>query len=67
MDRSLIADIDKDPQEAAIVKAIITMTDALGLDAIAEGVETNEELEELRRLGCNFAQGYLLGRPFDPL
>lgn len=66
IDRSLVADIDKDPQAAAIVKAIITMTDALGLDVIAEGVEWNEELEVLRDLGCNFVQGYLLGRPFEP-
>lgn len=66
IDRSLISDIDKDHQAAAIVKAIITMADALQLDAVAEGVERNEELEVLRDLGCNFVQGFLLGRPFEP-
>lgn len=66
IDRSLIADLDKDPQAAAIVKAIIMMTDALGIDAIAEGVETAAELDQLRSQGCNFVQGYLVGMPFEP-
>lgn len=66
IDRSLITNIDKDPQVAAIVRAIITMADALELDAIAEGVETIEELDLLRNLDCNFGQGFLIGKPIEP-
>ena len=43
--------------------AIITMAHALGLDVTAEGVETPEQLQALRELGCAYAQGYLLARP----
>ena len=50
-------------QAAAIVAAIVAMAHALGLSVVAEGVETDEQFREMRRLGCEFAQGFLLGRP----
>jgi EAL domain-containing protein (putative c-di-GMP-specific phosphodiesterase class I) len=48
---------------AAIVSAVIGMAEAIGLTVVAEGVETSDELAEVRRLGCTGAQGYYLGRP----
>jgi diguanylate cyclase (GGDEF)-like protein/PAS domain S-box-containing protein len=63
VDRSFVARLGGDPGDAAIVTAIITLAHTLGLEAVAEGVETAEQLEELRRLGCDRAQGYHLARP----
>jgi diguanylate cyclase (GGDEF)-like protein/PAS domain S-box-containing protein len=50
----------------ALVGAIIGMAHALGLDVVAEGVETELQLVELRRLGCEYGQGFHLGRPTSP-
>jgi EAL domain-containing protein (putative c-di-GMP-specific phosphodiesterase class I) len=49
----------------AIVQAIVTLAQQLGLRVVAEGVETQEELEVLRQLGCDFVQGYLFSRPMS--
>ena len=65
IDRALTADIDADVQARAIVGAILTMADALGLDVIAEGVETEAQASTLRELGCGFAQGFLFGSPTE--
>jgi EAL domain-containing protein (putative c-di-GMP-specific phosphodiesterase class I) len=48
---------------AAIVDAIVTLASSLGMTTTAEGVETAEQLEQVRRAGCTAAQGYYLGRP----
>jgi diguanylate cyclase (GGDEF)-like protein/PAS domain S-box-containing protein len=58
-------DVDTDPQANAIVGAIITMADALGVEVVAEGVETATQAASLRSLGCTLAQGYLFGRPVE--
>src|SRR5690606_26067690 len=50
-------------QATAIVSAIVAMAHALGLSVVAEGVETDEQLLEMRRLGCEYAQGFHLSRP----
>ncbi|KQS93958.1 MULTISPECIES: EAL domain-containing protein [unclassified Rhizobium] len=63
IDRSFIANIINRPGDAAITKALIIMSKELGLDTIAEGVETEEQEQALRLLGCPSAQGYLYGRP----
>ncbi len=63
IDGSFIADIDFDRQAYAIVGAIITMADALALEVVAEGVESEAQADSLRELGCGLAQGYLFGRP----
>jgi EAL domain-containing protein (putative c-di-GMP-specific phosphodiesterase class I) len=63
IDRSFIERLGSGDRDEALVRAIVAMARALDLDAIAEGVETPEQLEALRRLGCRHAQGYLLGRP----
>jgi EAL domain-containing protein (putative c-di-GMP-specific phosphodiesterase class I) len=66
IDGSLTADVDTDRQAKAIVSAIVTMADALHLDVIAEGIETQAQADALTTLGCRHAQGYLFGRPARP-
>ncbi|QJR14300.1 bifunctional diguanylate cyclase/phosphodiesterase [Usitatibacter palustris] len=65
IDQSFIRDLTVDPDDAAIVTAIVAMAKSLGIDVVAEGVETQEQLEALQRLGCHRAQGFLLGRPMS--
>ncbi len=63
IDGSFVEGLDRDPNAGNIVTAVISMAHALGLPTIAEGVETTEQLYSLRRLGCDYAQGYLFARP----
>ena len=63
IDRSFISGLGTDPDDTAIVGAITAMAHALGLEVIAEGVETEEQLARLRVLGCGVAQGFLFSRP----
>ncbi|MDP4003362.1 bifunctional diguanylate cyclase/phosphodiesterase [Methylobacterium sp. NEAU K] len=62
IDRSFIRDI-ADPNAAAIVRAVVSIGERLGMGIVAEGVETAEQLELVRREGCNQVQGFLLSRP----
>ena len=63
IDQSFVRDLTIDPDDAAIVTAIVAMSRSLGVEVIAEGIETEEQLAELKRLGCYRGQGYLLARP----
>jgi diguanylate cyclase (GGDEF)-like protein/PAS domain S-box-containing protein len=63
IDRSFVDTLEQNTGSANVVTAVIAMAHALGLPAIAEGVETDLQLYSLRRLGCDYAQGYLFARP----
>jgi diguanylate cyclase (GGDEF)-like protein/PAS domain S-box-containing protein len=63
VDRSFVEGLGSDPHASALVAAIIAMAEALGMDATAEGVETNVQLAGLKKVGCPRAQGYLFARP----
>jgi diguanylate cyclase (GGDEF)-like protein/PAS domain S-box-containing protein len=66
IDRSFINGLGTDPEDTSIVQAIVTLAHSLNLAAVAEGLETSTQLEILRTLGCDFAQGFLLGHPLPP-
>ena len=63
IDRSFIQDIQVDAGDNLLVAAIIAMSHSMGIKTVAEGVETVEQLEFLRSLGCEEVQGYLLAKP----
>jgi EAL domain-containing protein (putative c-di-GMP-specific phosphodiesterase class I) len=63
LDRSFVSDLTTDVATVSMVRSVLAMADALNLRVVTEGVETEQQLEILRALGCDEAQGYLLGRP----
>lgn len=67
IDQTFVRDIIDDPEDAAMVQAIIYLAKNFGLDVIAEGVETKDQLEYLKKIGCAEIQGYLFGRPIPAI
>ena len=65
IDRSFISGEGDERENMEIVRTIIALADNLGLAVVAEGVETEEQLERLRTLGCGSAQGYFFSKPMD--
>lgn len=63
LDRSFAQDADHKPVKQAIVEAVVTLARRMDLRVVAEGIETVEQRQLLRSLGCNFGQGYLFSRP----
>jgi EAL domain-containing protein (putative c-di-GMP-specific phosphodiesterase class I) len=62
IDRSFLAGVRSAADEAPVVAAVVAMAHGLGLQVVAVGVETEEQLAFVARLGCDLAQGYLVGR-----
>jgi diguanylate cyclase len=67
VDRSFINALSTDSDAGRIVQAIVALAHAFGLGVVAEGVETDAQLQVLNALGCERTQGYLLGRPVPAL
>ena len=65
VDRSFVNGLGTDPHDSALVAAIVAMANALGLEITAEGVESQDQLANLKRLGCQRAQGFYLARPMS--
>ena len=65
IDRGFVTAMDTDAGDHAIVRATVDLGRRLGLDVVAEGVESEAVLESLRALGCQYAQGFAVGRPMD--
>jgi EAL domain-containing protein (putative c-di-GMP-specific phosphodiesterase class I) len=63
VDRSFVGGLGVEPRDTAITEAIVAMSQALSLRVVGEGVETEQQLAELSRLGCDVAQGYYFSRP----
>ena len=63
IDRGFVRELAYDAEDAAIVSSVLALGQTLGIDIVAEGVETAMQKEFLTRLGCNSLQGFLLGRP----
>jgi diguanylate cyclase (GGDEF)-like protein/PAS domain S-box-containing protein len=66
VDRSFVAGLGIDGEDDAIVAAVVGLTQRLGLRAVAEGVETEDQATRLRDLGCDLGQGFLFARPLPP-
>ncbi|MDD5613004.1 MAG: EAL domain-containing protein [Gallionella sp.] len=67
IDQSFVRDLTDDPEDKAIVGAIISMAGSLGIHTIAEGVETSGQLSYLRLQGCDEVQGYYFSKPLPPV
>jgi EAL domain-containing protein (putative c-di-GMP-specific phosphodiesterase class I) len=63
IDRMFVREVHSDPQSASMVSAIIALATNLGMDALAEGIETEEEWRFLAERGCPYGQGYHFARP----
>lgn len=66
IDRSFVSDMTRDPQRKELVRTVVQLSHSLGKRVVAEGVETEQELAELAAMGCECAQGWLIGRPMLP-
>ena len=65
LDRSFLTRVDRDPQDRALCESVVGIGRALGVDVVAEGVETPGQLAALCGFACGFAQGFLISRPLS--
>ena len=65
IDRTFLHKMSEDNNNQDLVRAVIAMAHDLGMETVAEGVETLDQLNQLKQFGCNYGQGYLLSRPID--
>ena len=66
IDKSFVLNMETEPGDAAIVRTTIDLAHSLGLETVAEGVETDEAALQLAALGCDVVQGYAISRPLPP-
>jgi EAL domain-containing protein (putative c-di-GMP-specific phosphodiesterase class I) len=66
IDRSFVHQMHTDPALQAVIQTVISLSDSLRLDTVAEGVETDEDARALHRMGCRLGQGFLFSRPVPP-
>ena len=66
IDRDFVKEIDDNGNHAGIVQTIVSLAHNLGMNVVAEGIETEQQLAYLQDLGCEFGQGFLIARPMDP-
>ncbi|HEY7771021.1 putative bifunctional diguanylate cyclase/phosphodiesterase [Longimicrobium sp.] len=66
IDRSFVHQMHTDPALQAVIQTVISLSDSLRLDTVAEGVETDEDARALHRMGCRLGQGFLFSRPLAP-
>ena len=66
IDRRFISRVTVNPDDATIVRAVIGLARSLGIEVVAEGIETSEQREFLLSNGCQIGQGYYFGRPISP-
>ena len=67
IDRAFISQMDRDVEIHKIVQVIIMLAQTLGLATVAEGTETEAQVNQLKELACGFAQGYYFSKPADPV
>jgi diguanylate cyclase (GGDEF)-like protein len=65
LDRAFVSELGQNDRDAAIVASVILLTNSLGMEALGEGIETAEQADHLRTMGCDYGQGYWFGMP-DP-
>lgn len=63
IDRSFVSEIEHNPRKASFVRGIISFAELMGMDVVAEGIETEGQANLLRICGCNTGQGFLYGKP----
>jgi EAL domain-containing protein (putative c-di-GMP-specific phosphodiesterase class I) len=66
IDRSFVVGVARSIEDSALARGILTLAQTLGLETVAEGIETAEQLVTLRELGCQLGQGYFFTRPLGP-
>jgi EAL domain-containing protein (putative c-di-GMP-specific phosphodiesterase class I) len=65
IDRSFVSDLDTNVEKQEIIRTIVGLARTLGMDVVAEGTETLDEIAYLKTLDCEFAQGYFFSKPVD--
>ena len=65
IDRSFVNSVDVDAEKIEIIRTIVALAFNLGMDVVAEGVETKQQMYQLKALKCDFGQGYLFSKPLD--
>jgi diguanylate cyclase (GGDEF)-like protein/PAS domain S-box-containing protein len=65
IDRSFVQKMDSDPKSGEIVRTILMLSKSLNMETVAEGIETEKQLNQLQRLGCKYGQGFFFSKPID--